>query len=88
MSAGVGLFLGLSANVLLWGALIIPFVGVGVVSRFWPLLRSTVVNWQERMQRKWKAAVGGKEGKSVYVCGIVWDGLCKSVCLCVHVGWL
>jgi hypothetical protein len=33
--AGVGLFLGLSANMLLWGALVVPFVAVGFISRFW-----------------------------------------------------
>jgi hypothetical protein len=57
--AGLGLFLGLPANLLLWGALVVPFVSVGLVSRFWPLLRSTFVGWKERLQQQWKDRTSG-----------------------------
>lgn len=56
---GVGLFLGLSANMLLWGTLVVPFVAVGLVSRFWPLVRSTFVSWKERLQQRWKERTSG-----------------------------
>jgi hypothetical protein len=57
LAAGVGLFLGLPFNTLLWGALVVPFVTVGLVSRFWPRVRSTFVGWKERLQRRWKQTV-------------------------------
>lgn len=56
---GVGLFLGLSANMLLWGTLVVPFVAVGLVSRFWPLVRSTFVSWKERLQQRRKERSNG-----------------------------
>jgi hypothetical protein len=52
--AGVGLFLGVSANALLWGTLVVPFVAVGLISRFWPVVRSTFMSWKERLQQQWK----------------------------------
>jgi len=68
-STGAGLFLGVSANTLLWGALVVPFVAVGLVSRFWPLLRSTFVSWKERLQQRWKETVGGSGTQvSVAIC--------------------
>lgn len=57
--AGAGLLLGVSATSLLWGGLVVPFVAVGLISRFWPLLRTLFMNWSERLQQRWKETVSG-----------------------------
>lgn len=75
--AGVGLFLGLSANVLLWGTLVVPFVAVGLVSRFWPLVRSTFVSWKERLEQRWKDKTSGP-GRDV--CLTFRAGACHALC--------
>eukprot|EP00775_Hariotina_reticulata_P011546 gene11546-11689_t len=49
-TAGVGMLLGLSLPLLFWGGFVIPFVAAGVISRFWPLLRSTAFTCTQEVQ--------------------------------------
>jgi D-alanyl-lipoteichoic acid acyltransferase DltB (MBOAT superfamily) len=60
--AGAALLLGASASALLWGGLVVPFVLVGVVARFWPALRARWVEWRERLAQRWSGQQGAAGG--------------------------